>query len=42
LFLAGISPLLKGARIRMAMLGLASIIGIAACVFIFSLPIEGL
>jgi hypothetical protein len=40
LFLGGISPLLRGARIRMAMLALASVLGIAACIFIFSLPIE--
>jgi hypothetical protein len=42
LFLGGISPLMKGAKIRMAMLALASVIGIAACFVIFSLPIEGL
>jgi hypothetical protein len=42
LFLGGISPLLKGARIRMAMLALASLLGLAACIFILKLPIEGL
>ena len=42
LFLAGISPLLKNTRVRMAMLVLAALIGIAASVFIFSLPVAGL
>jgi hypothetical protein len=42
LFLGGISPLIKGARIRMAMLGLAALLGIAASVFIFNLPVEQL
>ncbi len=42
LFLGGISPLLKGARVRMAMLALASALGLAACIFILKLPIEGL
>jgi hypothetical protein len=42
LFLAGISPLIKGARIRQAMVVLAAGLGIAASVFIFTLPIAGL
>ena len=42
LFLGGISPLLKGARIRLALVALASIIGTAACIFILRLPVEGL
>lgn len=42
LFLGGISPLLTSARIRMAMLALASLLGIAASIYIFSLPVEAL
>jgi hypothetical protein len=42
LFLAGISPLITGARIRQAMLALAALIGIAACILIFTLPVAGL
>lgn len=42
LFLGGISPLINGLRIRMAMLALASLLGIAASIFIFRLPIDGL
>jgi ferric-dicitrate binding protein FerR (iron transport regulator) len=42
LFLGGISPLLNSARIRMALLGLATLLGIAASLFIFRLPIDGL
>jgi hypothetical protein len=42
LFLGGISPLLKGARIRMALLALATLLGLGASLFIFSLPIDGL
>lgn len=38
LFLGGISPLLKGARIRMALLALATVLGLGASVFIFNLP----
>jgi hypothetical protein len=42
LFLGGISPLINGLRIRMAMLALAAVLGIAASVFIFNLPIDGI
>jgi hypothetical protein len=42
LFLGGISPLLKGAKIRMALLALATLLGLGASIFIFSLPIDGL
>lgn len=42
LFLGGISPLLKNSRVRMAMLVLAGLIGIAASVFILSLPAASL
>ena len=42
LFLGGISPLLKDTRIRMALLALATLLGLGASIFIFALPIEGL
>jgi hypothetical protein len=42
LFLGGISPLIGGPRIRMAMLVLAAVLGLAASLFIFGLPIEKL
>ena len=42
LFLGGISPLLKGAQIRMALLALATLLGLGASLFIFSLPIDRL
>jgi hypothetical protein len=42
LFLGGISPLINGPRIRMALLALAAALGIAASIFIFTLPIDGL
>lgn len=38
LFLGGISPLLRRPQIRLAMLALAALLGIAASLFIFSLP----
>ena len=42
LFLGGISPLLRSTRVRMAMLVLAGVLGIAASVFIFTLPVAAL
>lgn len=42
LFLGGISPLIGGARIRMALLALAALLGIGASFFIFQLPVESL
>jgi hypothetical protein len=42
LFLAGISPLLKSSTVRITMLALAGVIGIAASIFIFTLPAASL
>ena len=42
LFLGGISPLLKSTRVRTAMLVLAGVLGIAASIVIFSLPVAAL
>jgi hypothetical protein len=42
LFLGGISPLLQSAPVRTALLGLAATLGLAASLFIFSLPREAL
>jgi hypothetical protein len=42
LFLGGISPLLNSPRIRMAMLALATLLGLGASIFIFSLPVQPL
>jgi hypothetical protein len=42
LFLGGISPLLQSTSVRTAMLGLAALLGLAASLFIFSLPIQAL
>ena len=38
LFLGGISPLLKSTQVRVVLLALAAVIGVAASIFIFSLP----
>lgn len=42
LFLGGISPLLNSPRIRMAMLALATLLGLGASIFIFTLPVQPL
>jgi hypothetical protein len=42
LFLGGISPLLQSTSVRTAMLGLAALLGLAASIFIFSLPMQAL
>lgn len=42
LFLGGISPLLQSPRIRMALLALATMLGITASAFMFSLPMAEL